>query len=44
MQVDDLADVLGGRGKKGGKRWQLIFTAGDPSSGCDVADATIFAC
>ena len=29
MQMDDLADVLGGRNRKGGKRWQLIFTAGD---------------
>ena len=28
MQMSSLAEVIGGQGKKGGKRWRLVFTAG----------------
>ena len=28
MQMGKLADFVGGQGKKGGKRWRLVFTAG----------------
>lgn len=28
-QVDDVLDALGGRGKEGGKRWRLVFNAGN---------------
>ncbi|KAK9841769.1 hypothetical protein WJX81_001783 [Elliptochloris bilobata] len=28
LPADDYLDVLGGRGKQGGKRWRLIFNAG----------------
>ena len=38
-QADDFLDVLGGRGKEGGKRWRLVFNAGTlPSqlTGCQA--------
>lgn len=28
LQMDNLADAVGGNNRKGGKRWQLIFTSG----------------
>ncbi len=28
VQMGKLADFVGGQGKKGGKRWRLVFTAG----------------
>ncbi len=28
LQMGKLADFVGGQGKKGGKRWRLVFTAG----------------
>jgi hypothetical protein len=28
MQMGKLADFVGGQGRKGGKRWRLVFTAG----------------
>ena len=27
-QMSSLAEIIGGQGKKGGKRWRLVFTAG----------------
>jgi len=27
-QMENLADVVGGNGRKGGKRWRLVFTSG----------------
>ena len=28
-QADDFLDTLGGHGKEGGKRWRLVFNAGN---------------